>query len=189
MATYARDNEEVQMHHKSTVLIFLLLLVTPDAKAQKSFSDLPPAHASALQRFLIRHDGLEFLSETACDQNILKSMRKDFGKRFQPFYRTGDFNNDGVLDFAVILVKEGGPTGDQGSDISETHRHLYDLTIVIFNGVRKTYEPVFVKTTKAPLVSFLNLTNEKRNRVTFGVYETDEGFVMMPARRGYVIEN
>src|SRR5688572_2220193 len=113
------------MNHNLTALIILFLLfLTFDANAQKSVSELPAAHASALQKFLTTHDGLEFLSETACDKNILKYMRKDFGARFRPYYRTGDFNRDGLPDFAMILAKEGGPTGDQGSDIAGTHRYL-----------------------------------------------------------------
>jgi hypothetical protein len=172
---------------KNLTVLIVLFLLTSSANAQKSVSDLLPAHASALQQFLTKHDGLEFLSETVCDQTILKDMRKNFGRNFRPYYRTGDFNRDGVPDFAMILARDGGPTGDQGSGIAETHRYN-DLTIVIFNGRRGTYAPVFVKTTKAPLVCFLNLTYEKKKRLTFGVYETDEGFIMTPAGKGYLIE-
>ena len=171
------------------LIVSFMLCLTPRVNAQKSVSDLPPSHAAALQQFLAKHAGLEFLSETVTDQSILKDMRKNFGVRFTPFYRSGDFNNDRVPDFAMILVKEGGPIGDQGVGIAETHRHLYDLTVVIFNGAGKTYTPAFVKTTKAPRVCFLNTANEKRKRLTFGVYETDEGFIMTPAGKGYTVQN
>jgi hypothetical protein len=170
------------------LIISFMLYLAPKVSAQKSVSELSPAHASALQQFLTKHDGLEFLSETVTEQSILKDMRKNFGIHFRPFYRVGDFNRDGVQDFALILAKEGGPTGDNGPDISETHRYLYEVTIVIFNGVRGSYKPVFVKTTKAPLVCFLNMTYEKKKRLTFGVYETDEGFILTPAGKGYIIE-
>ena len=176
------------MRYNFTLLTLCLLFLAPDVNAQKAVSELPPAHASALQEFLTKHDGLEFLPESASGPDILRDMRKSFGSRFKPFYRTGDFNNDGMPDFAMILAKEGGPTGDQGPDIAESHRYLYDLTIVIFNGGRGTYKPVFVKTTKGPLVCFLNMTYERRKRLTFGVYETDEGFIMTPAGKGYIIE-
>jgi hypothetical protein len=166
-----------------------MLFLSAGVMAQKSVSDLPPSQAAVLQQFLTKHAGLEFLSETVADQSILKDMRKNFGMNFKPFYRAGDFNNDGVPDFAMILVKEGGPTGDQGEDIAATHRSLYDITVVIFNGAGKTYTQAFVKTTKAPRVCFLNTTNEKRKRLTFGVYETDEGFTMTAFGKGYIIEN
>jgi len=169
-------------------IISFMLFVSPRVIAQKSVSELPLSQAAVLQQFLTKHIGLEFLSETVTDQSILKDMRKSFGARFTPFYRAGDFNHDGVRDFAMILVKEGGPTGDQGVDIAETHRYLYDLTVVIFNGAGKTFTPAFVKTTKAPRVCFLNTANEKRKRLTFGVYETDEVFIMTPAGKGYIVE-
>jgi hypothetical protein len=170
------------------VISFLFCLST-SVIAQKSVSELPPSQTAVLQQFLTEHGSLEFLSETVTDKSILKDMRKSFGLTFRPFYRAGDFNHDGIADFAMILRKPGGPTGDQGEGIADTHRKLYDMTIVIFNGVGKTYKPAFVKTTKAPLVSFLNTTYEKRKRLMFGVYETDDSFIMTPAGKGYVVEN
>ncbi len=164
----------------------LLMFLSCDAHAQKSISDLPPAHASALQQFLSKNNGLAFLSEDAYDQSILKDIRKHFGARLKPTYRSGDFNRDKVQDFAVILLKEGSPPQDQGSGIAESHRYLRDLTVVIFNGAAGGYKPVFVKATQAPLVCFLNLNYQKR--LTLSVYETGEGFSMKPVRGGYRLE-
>ncbi|PYS74567.1 MAG: hypothetical protein DMF69_01465 [Acidobacteria bacterium] len=178
------------MNCRAIVLVIsFLFCLSIRVTAQKSVSELPPSQTAVLQQFLTEHKGLEFLSETVTDKSILKDMRKTFGVNFRPFYRAGDFNHDGVADFAMILAKEGGPTGDQGEGIAETHRKLYDMTVVIFNGVGKTYRPAFIKTTKAPRACFLNTTNEKRKRLTFGVYETDDGFVMTPAGKVYIIEN
>lgn len=164
----------------------LLVFLISDAHAQKSIADLPSAHASVLQQFLSKHNGLAFLSEEAYDQSILKDIRQSFGARLKPAYRSGDFNRDGVQDFAVILVKEGSPPEDQGSGIAETHRYLHDVTVVIFNGAARVYKPVFVKATQAPLVCFLNLNYQKR--LTFAVYETGEAFSMKPVRGGYRLE-
>ena len=88
-------------------LTFLCLLLLPlFVAAQKSVSELPPAHASALQEFLTKHPELQFLSEREMDKETLKDMRKNFGARLTPYYRTGDFNRDGIQDFAMILAKE-----------------------------------------------------------------------------------
>jgi len=172
--------------HFSLLTALLLMFLSCDAHAQKSISDLPPDHASALQQFLSKQKGLALLSEEAYDQSILKDMRKNFGASLKPAYRAGDFNRDGVKDFAVILWKEGSPTKDQGSGIAESHRYLHDVTIVIFNGAAGAYKPVFIKATQAPLVCFLTLNNAKR--LTFSVYETDEGFSMTPVRGGYRLQ-
>ena len=171
-------------------LIFLCLLLLPlFVTAQKSVSELPSTHASALQEFLTKHPELQFLSEREMDKEILKDMRKNFGARLTPYYRTGDFNRDGIQDFAMILAKDGPPSQDAGSEIAETHRYRHEITIVIFNGQkRRGFRPAFVKNTTAPLVCFLYGTYEKKKRLYFAVYETDEHFMMSPAGKGYIVE-
>ena len=123
------------------------------------------------------------------DKQILNDMRKNFGPHLKPYYRTGDFNHDGVQDFAMILAKEGPPSEDLGPDLDETSRYRHDITVVIFNGQKSgRYNVAFVKNTKAPLVCFLYVTFEKRKRLYFAVYETDEHFIMAAAGNGYLIE-
>ena len=168
----------------SILYLFSLSLVVA---AQKSISDLVPAHVSALQKFLTSHTNLDFMSERSIDPEYLKSMREYLGVRFTPFYQKGDFNGDGRQDFAVILAREGSPE-DQGPNMAETHRYRYPVTIVIFNGTtRGAYRPVFIKNITAPLVCLLKTTGGRKKKLYFGVNETDEGFTMRPARKGYII--
>jgi hypothetical protein len=156
--------------------------------AQKSASELVPAHASALQVFLSSHPNLDFMSEKSIDPDYLKFMRKHLGARLTPFYQKGDFNGDGRPDFALILAREG-PHEDQGPDIAEGHRYRYPITIVIFNGMKGgAYKAVFVKNITAPLVCFLNTTGGRKKRLYFGITETDESFSMTPAGKGYIVE-
>ena len=167
--------------------VLLLLLLPAGGAAQKSVSELLPAHASALQQFLSKHPDLEFISESDCDREALRGMREHFGARFMPFYRVGDFNHDGRRDFALVLAKDAPPKEE--TDLAESHRFQYELTVVVFNAVRGGgYKAVFVKNTTAPLVCFLAMSREKRSKLYFGVYETDDGFVMTPAGQGYIAE-
>jgi len=155
--------------------------------AQKSVSELVPAHASALQEFLTSHPKLDFMSENSIDPDYLKFMRETFGARLTPFYQKGDFNGDGKLDFALILAREGA-LENQGPEIAESHRYRYPITIVIFNGMKAgAYKAVFVKNLTAPRVCFLNTTGGKKKRLYFGVAETDESFGMTPAGKGYIV--
>src|SRR5687768_2213089 len=66
------DNYKTMNQNLTCLTVLFLLFLTVDANAQKTVAELPPAHASALQQLLTKHDGLEFLSETVCDQTILK---------------------------------------------------------------------------------------------------------------------
>lgn len=172
---------------KMVITLLLLLLLPLDGAAQKSVSQLLPAHASALQQFLSGHPDLDFMSESDCDRASLRDMRKHFGARFMPYYRVGDFNRDGRQDFALLLAKDAPPKEDPG--LADTHRFQYEVTVVVFNGLRGGgYKTVFVKNTTAPLVCFLAMSREKRSKLYFAVYETDAGFVMTPAGQGYIAE-
>jgi hypothetical protein len=173
--------------NKIVITLLLLLLLPLDSAAQKSVSQLLLAHASALQQFLSGHPDLDFLSESGCDRDSLRDMRKHFGARFMPYYRVGDFNRDGRQDFALVLVKDVPPKEDPG--LADTHRFQYEVTVVVFNGLRGGgYKAVFVKNTTAPLVCFLAMSREKRPKLYFAIYETDAGFVMTPAGQGYIAE-
>ena len=174
---------------KKIVISILCLFSFPfTVAAQKSVSELIPAHASALQEFLTSRPNLDFMSEKSIDPDYLKFMREHLGPRLTPFYQKGDFNGDGRLDFALILAREG-PQEDQGPEIAESHRYRYPITIVIFNGMKGgAYKAVFVKNITAPLVCFLNTTGGRKKRLYFGITETDESFGMTPAGKGYIVE-
>jgi hypothetical protein len=170
------------------ILLVVFLLLPVGVLGQKSVSALLPAHAAALQEYLTQNPELEFLSETALDKQMLRDMRKDFGPQMTPYYRKGDFNHDGLQDFALILVKEGPPKEVEG--LSEPYNYEYEMNIVVFNGQRRGgYKAVFRKKIDAPLPCFLYSTfNEKKKRLYFAIYQTDSHFVMTPAGKGYIAE-
>lgn len=178
-----------QIWIRPVFIVLFFILSCASSGAQKNVADLSPAHASAVQQFIRRQPQLEFLSERSMDPAILKDMRKNFGARLNPFYCVGDFNRDSIQDFAVILAKEGPPSEDLGPSLAETHRYRHEIAIVIFNGQKSGgYKVAFVKNTTAPLACFLYQTFEKRKRLYFAVYETDEHFIMAPAGHGYLVE-
>jgi hypothetical protein len=173
---------------KNIVFMFLFSLLSSfGGGAQKSASQLVPDHASALQQFLSKHADLELLSEGDYSREVLKEMRKQFGPRFMPYYRVGDFNHDGRQDFAVVLAKRTPQKEDP--NLADTHRFQHEITVVVFNGLRGGgYKAVFVKNTTAPLVCFLAVSEEKNGKLYFAVYETDTGFVISPKAQGYVAD-
>ena len=174
---------------RKIIFAFLLLLLLPfGGEAQKSVSQLLPAHAAALQQFLSKHPSLEFLSESDYDREALKDMRKRFGAHSMPYYQVGDFNHDGRQDFALVLAKRTPPKKDPA--LADTHRFQYEFTVVVFNGLSGGggYGAVFVKNTTAPLVCFLAVSQEEKSKLYFAIYETDAGFVIMPKGQGYIAQ-
>jgi hypothetical protein len=183
---------ENEMNGRSTsrvIFVVCLLMMPICAAAQKRISELPPAQTAAVQKYLAQQPSLEFLSESRMDQAILKDMRKTFGARLTPYYRAGDFNRDGVQDFAVVLIKQGPPAEDQGPGLAKTHRYRHEMAIVVFNGQKNgQYRVAFREKTTAPLVCLLNETSGKQKKLVFGVYETDEQFAILPSGTGYRVQ-
>ena len=173
---------------RKIIFTFLFSLLLPfGGAAQKSTSQLLPAHASALQQFLSKHSALKFLSESDYNREALKDLRKRFGAGFMPYYRMGDFNHDGRQDFALVLAKDAPPKEDPA--LADTHRFQYEVTVVVFNGLSDgAYKAAFVKNTTAPLVCFLAVSQEKKSKLYFAIDETDAGFVMRPEGQGYIAE-
>jgi len=156
--------------------------------AQERVADLELAHAIALEKILSENKDYQFLSEKSIQADYLKFMRQGLGESLTPYCKIADFNRDGVLDFALILSKKGKPKKDEAVT-SEEHSYIYPLTIVIFNGSKNDgFKKAFIEDVEEPLVCFLNLTNEKKKRLYFGVYETDAGFIMTSVGKGYVVE-
>jgi len=156
---------------------------------QKQMSDLDQKHAAVLETFLSRNVDYGFLSESVIDPQYLRDMRKDF-KSLKPYYKAGDLNGDGVSDFAVILSRRGARK-DNGEGVAETHRYVYPLAVVIFNGTKKgTYNKALVEDIEAPYVCFLNTHTVKgKKKLYFAVFETDaDTRIFSPAGKAYKIE-
>ena len=103
---------------------------------------------------------------------------------------SGDLNGDGVSDFAVILSRRGARK-DNGQGVAETHRYVYPLAVVIFNGTKKgTYNKALVEDIEAPYVCFLNTHTVKgKKKLYFAVFETDaDTRIFSPAGKAYKIE-
>lgn len=171
-------------------LLLLILALAGAVVAQSRITDLSAAHAATLEEFLSGNKNYDFLSDTVLDADYLGEMRKAFD-RSTPYYTVGDFNHDGIKDFAVILSRKGTPT-DNGEGPAETHRYDHPLAIVIFNGDRRgKFTRSFVEKIEAPLVCFLNTAIfRKRKRLYFTVFETDaDTRVFEPTGKGYIVRS
>ena len=155
---------------------------------QKTMSEIQPKHKAALTEFLTEYKDYRFLSENRYDKKYLAFMRELFGASLKPSYRVGDFNHDKIEDFAVIVIKDEAPV--KYDLTAEPHNLEYKIAVVIFNGTSKGgFYKAFVNETSAPLACFINLTDEKKKRLYFGITETDAGFLMTPSGKSYIVKN
>ncbi|HQX55170.1 MAG TPA: hypothetical protein PLP07_04535 [Pyrinomonadaceae bacterium] len=171
------------------VIILIIMLLGSSVLGQKSVDDLRPKHAAELQNYLATHDGEGFLQEYAIDDKTLVEMRDYFGKSFKPYYLTGDFNRDRIQDFALLLTRSGKPVFATTED-AESRKDDQNLMLVVFNGSAKgSFTVAHREKIEAPLSCFIRMTDGKRPKLYFGVYESDaDTFILASAGSGYIVE-
>jgi hypothetical protein len=174
---------------KITIVLLAVFLSTALASGQRRIAELDPRHAAALKAFLSSNKNYGFLSEDVLGPKYLKEMRKSF-RAIRPYYNTGDYNADGVIDFAIILSRKG-ERKDKGEGMAATHRYDHPISVVIFNGDRRgRFKKVFIEDIEAPLVCFLNTdTFKRKKKLYFGVFETDSDTrIFSPSGKGYIVK-
>ncbi len=135
-----------------------------------------------LQNWLTHHSEYRISTDEDCDcADDIKQMKAGSGEvwkpvpDYHPYVVTGDFNGDGVEDFAVVLV---GRTKQQKN-----------FALIVFNGPFKaaTLSPAFME-------SGMDLQNTglfygpprpKPYRLLLGRFESDSGALLIPHGRGY----
>lgn len=159
-----------------TLLACILMAVEP-AAAQKSVREYTSSQRAALQEFIEKNPEYQFIPESWFDEETLKAARNEwgFGKNFRPYYRAGDFNRDGLPDFAVILL-----TGKNADDPK------WGMHAVVFNGTKKSaYRVAHIEHDEFSTALFLDV---QHRTLLVGIMETDSAGCFIPAGRGYIVE-
>jgi hypothetical protein len=139
-----------------------------------SYVALP--HKTVLQRWLTNRPELRPATDEDCKNELgLRDARKN-NKNYHPYYVTGDFNSDGRLDFAVVLIDE------RKSDENKA-------ALLVFNG------PLSANTTAAYFEDKMDLfgvnlffftDRPKPYRLLVGPFNSDSGFILEPRGKGYI---
>jgi len=119
--------------------------------------------------------------DCACDEDI-QTMRAGSGGVWKPFpdyhpyVATGDFNGDGITDFAVVVI---------------TKRGVHDFALVVFNGPVDSQRPIAafigLQGNLAGAGLFYGPPRPKPYRLVVGRFES-EGVVLQPRGKTYRIE-
>jgi len=159
--------------HLLTILLSLFIFVTTEVHAQMSVTELTTAQRNSLQEFLSANSQLRFIPETWFDEENLRYARYRWGlgRDFRPYYQSVDFNGDGKMDFALILLNS----------------RMRQLSIVVFNQIPgNTYRVAHIENV-GEFHSSLFITHN-RGRLMYGVLETSICGIFIPAGRGYIVE-
>jgi hypothetical protein len=94
---------------------------------------------------------------------------------YHPYVATGDFNGDGVEDFAVVLI--------------DHTKQEKNFALIVFNGPFKseTQSPAFMQSSMDLTYSalFYGPPRPKPYRLLLGRFESDSGALLIPHGRGY----
>jgi hypothetical protein len=134
-----------------------------------------------LQAWLAKHPTYRLATDEDCDcADDIKQMKAGFGGNwkpvadYHPYVATGDFNSDGVQDFAVVVIDQSKPKDN--------------FVLVVFNGPfpSRTVSPAFMKSglDLAGQGLFYGPPRPKPYRLVQGRFES-EAWVLMPRGRTY----
>lgn len=160
----------------------LSLLATPACCGGTLTAD----QQKVLSSWLAQHANYRLATDADCDCAIdIKQMRDGYGDPryalpdYHPFTATGDFNDDGMEDFAVALID-----AKTGAD---------KFTLVVFNGPFPEWpaEPSFLKPgldLRRDRLFYFGSRKPKPYRLMVGPFNSDSGFRLRPSGSTYKIQ-
>ena len=155
----------------------------PDAA--RAGHTLTEGQKRTVSRWLSSQQGsrLADVSDCQCDDDI-RQVRVGYGAPFgpvpdyHPYVATGDFNGDGLPDFAVVVIS------DPGSGVA--------YRLVVFNGMGRGWSarPVFEASgrnmTRKGL--FFGPPRPRPYRLVVGPFESDNTEILVPTGKTYRLE-
>ncbi len=138
-----------------------------------------------LKGWLARHPGYRLATDEDCEcGGDIEQMRTGYGgetkpvPHYHPYTATGDFNADGVEDFAVVLI-----------DRSKKEKNF---ALAVFNGPfeSETLSPAFFRSGMDLKYSglFYGPPRPKPYRLLLGPFESDSGVLLIPHGRSYRLD-
>jgi hypothetical protein len=160
-------------------LLTVCLVMTVPAWAGHTLST---EEQQALKNWLSRHSAYRQAIDEDCDcAGDIEQMKTGYGgltkpvRNYHPYVATGDFNGDGVEDFAVVVL-----------DRSKKEKNF---ALVVFNGPFKseTLSPAFMESGMdlKYMGLFYGPPRPKPYRLLLGPFESDSGGLLVPHGRGY----
>src|SRR5713226_3157195 len=137
---------------------------------------------TVLKGWLAQHPHYRLATDKDCDcAGDIEQMKTGYGgltkhvPDYHPYIATGDFNGDGVEDFAVVLV-------------DRTKREK-NFALVVFNGPfqSETQSPAFMQSSMdlKYFGLFYGPPRPKPYRLLLGRFESDSGTLLIPHGRAY----
>lgn len=148
---------------------------------EADFQTMSPTHAAVLKRWLrLQTNNLRPVREDKNSISSQKYFRRDYPND-DPFYAVGDFNGNGVEDFAVIL------TGYVPKISPDTKRSINSLAVFEMSKETTGQSP------KPPyyndqIDSLFIIASRKQGQLGIASYPSDDGFLLVPKGSTYTVK-
>jgi len=155
-----------------------LLLVSTGWCGQTLTSKEQPSVDAWLQR----HPAYRHATDADCHcADHIKEMKAGNGgvwtpvPDYYPYVATGDFNGDGVDDFAIVVVN--------------TSKKFKNFTLLVFNGPfgSNPASPVFVRSGLDGEALFFGPPRPKPYRLVMGRFNSDNSTILVPRGKTYSV--
>jgi len=144
---------------------------------------LNPEQKSVIAAWLAAHPDFRMAEDRDCEcDDDINTMRAGDGGEwkpvpdYHPYVASGDFNSDGISDFAVVVINKQAPP---------------DFTLLVFNGPFDVHRPVPAFTWAHQDLKgtglFFGPPRPKPYRLLIGPFES-EGLVLQPKGKTYRLE-
>ena len=146
---------------------------------------LRPQDQKILEAWLGQHPEFRAAKDTDCDcAEDIQQMKTGYGGAwtpvpdYRPYAATGDFNGDGVIDFAIVVI--------------DSSKSTKNFALLVFNGPfgSKPATPVFIE----PGLDlrgqglFYGPPRPKPYRLVVGHFESDNTAILVPRGRIYKLQ-
>jgi hypothetical protein len=164
-----------------SLLVACLVLAVPAWSGRT----LTAQEQKVLKGWLAHHAEYRLATDEDCDcAGDIEQMKTGYGglmkpvRDYHPYVATGDFNDDGVEDFAVVVL-----------DPSKKEKNF---ALAVFNGPfnSETASPAFMQSGLDLKYTGLSYgpPRPKPYRLLLGRFESDSGVLLIPHGRGYKVD-
>jgi hypothetical protein len=162
--------------------VFILMICLTLTMPAWSGHSLTAQEQKVLENWLGRHSEYRIATDEDCGcADDIKQMRAGWSRAwkpvpdYHPYTATGDFNGDGVEDFAVVVL--------------ESTKQEKNFALVVFNGPfrSETASPAFFQSGLDLKYKglFYGPPRPKPHRLLVGRFESDSGSLLIPHGHGY----
>jgi hypothetical protein len=162
--------------------VLICLILVPPAWARHT---LTSQEQKTLSAWLTRHPIYRVATEADCGcAEDIKQMKIGYGENwppvqdYHPYVATGDFNSDGVSDFAIVVINRS--------------RSSQNFVLLIFNGPfgSKVAQPAFIMygLDLRGQGLFFGPPRPKPYRLVLGHFESDNTVILVPRGHTYKLE-